>query len=549
MSRHWYRNAIVYALDVKTFVDSDGDGVGDLRGLAGRLDYLAGLGVTCLWLLPFYPSPNRDDGYDVADYYDVDPRLGTLGDFVEFMREARERGIRVIVDLVVNHTSVEHPWFREARRDPGSRYRDFYVWNDEPPEEERRGGLVFPGEQVSNWAYDEEAGAHYWHWFYAHQPDLNTGSPAVRDEIRKIMGFWLQLGVSGFRVDAAPFLFKRKGLTGAHPDDPHGFLVELRRFLSEQRADAVFLAEADVNTDELSFFLGEEERMHLLLNFILNNHFFLALASGRAEPLRRALDGLPTRPATSQWANFVRNHDELNLDRLAPEEREAVFAAFAPAEGMRIYGRGIRRRLPPMVGGDRRRLELVYSLLFSLPGTPVLRYGEEIGMGDDLALPGRLAVRTPMQWSAEANGGFSAAPAEALVRPVVRDGEFGYPRVNVDAQRRDPRSLLNFFLRLIRTRKECPELGQGELRVLDTGDEAVFAHRCEWRGGIALAVHNLSAEPRTVSLPLPDADLAHLVDLLGDRSYDRVEAALPEFRMEGYGYRWMRVNPLRRVGP
>lgn len=548
MSRFWYRNAILYSLDVESFMDADGDGVGDFQGLIDRLDYLAGLGVTCLWLLPFYPTPNRDDGYDVADYYGIDPRLGSPGDFVAFVREARGRGMHVLVDLVVNHTSVDHPWFRAARADRTSKYRDYYVWVDRPPENERRGGLVFPGEQTSNWTWDEAAGAWYWHWFYAHQPDLNTGNPAVRAEIRKIMGYWLQLGVSGFRVDAAPFLFKRKGRTGAHPDDPHAFLEELRRFVSEERPDAVLLAEADVETDELSFFLGEGERMHLLLNFIANNYLFASLATGSAGPLAGALASLPACPAPSTWANFARNHDELNLDRLPPEYRRAAFEAFAPEPAMRIYGRGIRRRLPPMLGGDRRRLELAYSLLFSLPGTPVLRYGEEIGMGDDLSLPGRMSVRTPMQWSADENAGFSAAPAARLVRPVIREGEFGCARVNVDAQRRDPGSLLNFFLRLIRTRKECPEIGEGRLEILDAGDPALFAHRCEWRGGVSIALHNLSPEPRTAVLRIDEPDVPHVADLLGDRPYEPVRQPRARVEMEGYGYRWLRVNPLAR-GP
>lgn len=547
MAEPWYKNAVVYALDVESFMDSNGDGLGDFQGLIQRLDYLAGLGVTCLWLLPFYPTPNRDDGYDVADYYGIDPRLGSPGDFVVFMREARQRGIRVLVELVVNHTSSDHPWFQAARRDPESKFRDYYIWVDQVPDPERRGGLVFPGEQASNWTYDEEAGAYYWHWFYEHQPDLNTGNPEVRDEIKKIMGFWLELGVSGFRMDAAPFLFKRKGLAGTYPDDPQSFLVELRQYLNQRRADAVFLAEADVDTDELTFFLGAGERMHLLFNFFLNNYLFLALARERAAPLRHAVETLPPCPIPCQWANFIRNHDELNLSRLTEEEREDVFEQFAPDPAMRIYGRGIRRRLPPMLRGDRRRLEMTYSLLFSLPGVPVLRYGEEIGMGDDQSLPGRMSVRTPMQWSAAPNAGFSRASPDRLVRPVIRDGEFGYERVNVDAQRNDPGSLLNFIARLIRTRKECPEFGFGETRMVDAGNPRVSAQRSEWWGGVVLAFHNLSGEACSVPIPLEGADPAAVVDLFSDQPYELGTGGEPEVLLGPYGYYWLRLRP-RRLG-
>ncbi len=540
MHDRWYRNAVIYALDVECFMDSNGDGVGDFRGLMSRLDYLVELGVTCLWLLPFYPTPNRDDGYDVADYYDVDPRLGDLDDFRAFMQAASERGLRVIVELVVNHTSIDHPWFQAARSDPDGPFRDYYIWVDGPPAVERRGGLVFPGEQHSNWEYDEVAGASYWHWFYAHQPDLNTGNPAVREEIKKIMAFWLDLGVSGFRVDAAPFLFKRKGVEGSYPEDPHAFLLELRAFLSDQQPDAIFLAEADVSTEEITFFLGEEERMHLILNFILNNYFFLALARGEAEPIREAYGMLPVTPQLSQWAVFVRNHDELNLDRLPPAAREEVFEAFAPDAGMRIYNRGIRRRLPPMLEGDRRRIEMASAAALSLPGTPIVRYGEEIGMGDDLALPGRLSVRTPMQWSAEANAGFSTAPSERLVRPVV-EGDFGPERVNVADQWEDPESLLAFFRRAIRCRRLVPEFGTGRVSFPDSGSPGVLIHRCDQPGRAAIAVHNFSAAPQRVRLPLHEALPDSVEELLADQSY---HPAGPDcdFEIAPYGYRWMRIR-------
>ncbi|HET9225160.1 MAG TPA: alpha-amylase family protein, partial [Thermoanaerobaculia bacterium] len=403
----WYKDAVIYSLDVETFQDSNGDGIGDFRGLTERLDYLGSLGVTCLWLLPIHPTPNLDNGYDVQDYYAVDPRLGTLGDFVEFMHQARERGIRVMLDLVVNHTSTRHPWFQSARRDKSSPYRNFYVWSDTLPDNARE-GMVFPGYQDSVWTWDEEAKAYYFHRFYAHQPDLDISNPDVREEICRIMGFWLELGVSGFRLDAAPFLIEMKG-AGAVGEDQYAYLREFRDFLSWRRGDAILLAEANVEREKMAQYFGEGVRLHMLFGFLVNQHYFLALARQQAEPLIRGLKMPPPLPPTGQWANFVRNHDELDLGRLTPEEREEIARQFAPDPGMWLYERGIRRRLPPMLDGDRRRIELAYSLMFSLPGTPVLRYGEEIGMGDDLSLPERESVRTPMQWSREPNGGFSTA--------------------------------------------------------------------------------------------------------------------------------------------
>lgn len=422
MKDFWYKNAIIYSLDVETFMDGNGDGVGDFIGLTKRLNYLSGLGVTCLWLLPFYPSPNRDNGYDVMDYYNVDPRLGTLGDFVEFMHQAREHGIRVIIDLVVNHTSDQHPWFQSARADKNSKYRDYYVWSNNPPKD-TKDKIVFPGVQEGIWEYDEQAGAYYLHRFYKEQPDLNTANPEVREEIRKILGFWLELGVSGFRIDAAPFLIEPLGIEDAKLEELRSLLPEMREFVSQRRGDAVLLAEANVPPDQIPVYFGDGDKMHMLFNFLLNQYMFLALARKQAAPLIEGLKLLPDSPHIGQWVNFVRHHDELTLDRLTKDKQEEIFAAFAPDENMQIYGHGIRRRLPPMLGGDRRRLELVYSLLFSLPGTPLLRYGEEIGMGDDLSLEGRTSVRTPMQWSSEPNGGFSTAQQDALPQPVISQGE------------------------------------------------------------------------------------------------------------------------------
>ena len=527
----WWKNAVVYCLDVETFQDSDGDGIGDFRGLTERIDHLAGLGVSCLWLMPFFPTPDLDDGYDVTDYYGVDPRYGSLGDFVEFVRTARDRGLRVIADFLVNHTSDRHPWFEAARSDRRSPYRDYYVWADEPPKDGPT-DLVFPGPEDSMWRYDEHAGQYYLHRFYHHQPDLNAANPRVRQEIAKAMGFWLELGLSGFRIDAVPYFVEELGAHGKSTGgDSHEYLRDLHAFVSRRDGDAVLVGEVNLPPDELRGFFGDDEgeKLDMLFDFIGNQALYLALVREDPEPLVRALEALPPLEEQNQWARFVRNHDELTLDKLSDEEREEVFAAFAPEEDMRIFDRGIRRRLPSMLGGDRRRLELVYSLLLSLPGTPVLLYGEEIGMGDNLAATGRMSVRTPMQWTGEPAGGFSAAATDDLCVPMA-DGELGPERVNVAEQEHDPESLLNWMTRVVRLRRETPEIGFGEPAPVAVEDGAVLARRCDWRGRSVVCVHNLGGSSAGVRLDGFD----ELVDLFtGKRSSPDVELA-------PYGYRWFR---------
>ncbi|MEO5568485.1 MAG: alpha-amylase family protein [Gemmatimonadaceae bacterium] len=539
----WYKDAVIYALHVETFQDSNDDGVGDFPGLTQRVDYLHALGVTCIWLQPFFPSPRRDNGYDIVDYYGVDPVLGTLGDFVDFLRVARERGIRVISDLVVNHTSDQHPWFEEARRDRTSPRRDYYVWADEPPSDAHE-GMMFPGVEQSTWTFDEVAGAYYFHRFYRHQPDLNLGNPAVREEIRKIMGFWLELGVSGFRVDAAPFLIERKGIQPLHEEvrRPHTFFRYMRNLLSWRRGDAALLAEANVPMSEVEEYVGKGDKLHMLFGFHANQHLFLALATQRAEPLARAIAQLPPLPDTAQWANFLRNHDELDLGRLAPDERASVYSAFAPDAEMQLYSRGIRRRLAPMLGADRGRLELAFSLMLSLGGTPVLYYGDEIAMGDDLTLPERDAVRTPMQWSADANGGFSPAPAARLVRPVVSAPGHSPAVTNVADQLGDRNSLLNWLRRVISVRATTRELSWGRVEVVPVDAPGVLALRCAWRGSSLLTLHCLSSDPQTVVLPeamlRPEGKPG--VEVLSDREYGALSLDDRRVSLDGYGYRWIR---------
>ncbi len=544
MSDRWYSKAVIYCLDVETFQDSDGDGVGDIAGLIGRLDYLARLGVTCLWLHPIHPTPGRDDGYDVTDFYGVDPRLGTLGDMARLLHDAEQLGIKVIIDLVVNHTSNEHPWFVDARSSPNSKYHDWYVWSDTEPAD-RRQGMVFPGEQTETWSYDRKAKLWFYHRFYDFQPDLNFANPAVRQEILNILTFWTKLGVAGFRLDAAPFIIE---LTEPNnPDCPKEmrFLTEMREHVQWLRPDAILLAEANVEPEHLVSYFGDDggsaNRLHMLFDFMLNGRIMLALARRDPEPVIEALRDTPKLPDGAQWATFLRNHDEVDLSRLTADQRDEVFSQFGPEENMRLYGRGIRRRLAPMLGNDRRRIELAYALQFSLRGTPVLRYGEEIGMGDDLSLPDRQSIRTPMQWSYMRNGGFSEAPAKNLTRPVITGGEYGFETVNVTAQRQDPNSLLSWFERMIRTLREAPEVGSGSCSHVDVAVPAgVLAHRADHTTGSMVFLHNLGTKEVTVDLSTLEDEAEMPNDVLADRVYGPTE--LKKLTLSGYGYRWIRLR-------
>ncbi|GAA5196481.1 alpha-amylase family protein [Rugosimonospora acidiphila] len=533
----------MYCLEVESFADSDGDGIGDFRGLIGRLDYLSRLGVTCLWLNPVHPSPRRDGGYDITDYYTVDPRLGSLGDFAELLHQAGNRGIKVIIDLVVNHTSDEHPWFRSACSSADSPYRDWYVWCHGEPAD-RYQGMVFPGEQRETWTYHRGAHAWYYHRFYDFQPDLNVANPAVRAEIKRIMGFWLQLGVAGFRIDAAPFIIELTEPNATEPRMDFELLTELRAHASWRSGEALLLAEANVAPDQLRHYVsdagGSANRIHMLFDFLLDDRLLLALARRDAEPIVEALRATPELPAGAQWATFLRNHDEIDLSRLTADQRAEVFAAFGPDEDMRLYGRGIRRRLAPMLGGDRRRLELAYSLQFSLRGTPVLRYGEEIGMGDDLTLPGREAIRTPMQWSEQRHGGFTTATEP--VRPVIAKGRYGYRECNVTAQRHDPGSLLGWFERMIRTLRESPEVGAGECTPVDQQlPPAILAHRADGPAGTMLFLHNLGTERVLLDLSGLADQADHPNQVFGNQAYADVDG-LDKLELDGYGYRWIRLR-------
>lgn len=535
----WYRNAIIYCLDVEKYMDASGDGVGDFAGLSDRLEYLAGLGVTCVWLLPFFKSPNRDNGYDVSDYYSVQDKHGSLGDLVDFMNHARALGIRIVVDLVVNHTSIEHPWFQHAREHADSPFRDWYVWSKERPDDFDK-GMVFPGVQRTTWSWDKKAKQYYFHRFYDFQADLNTWNAAVRAEIQKIMGFWLQLGVSGFRIDAVPFLIERKGAGVEHAKD-FDMLHDMRDFLQWRSGEAVMLAEANVPPEENVEYFGEQgDRLQLMLNFPVNQRLWYALATGDPGLLKWAIRETRRVPPQAQFVQFLRSHDECDLGRLTPEQRQQVFDACGPEKNMQLYDRGIRRRMSAMLKGDRRRIELAFSLLFTLPGTPMIQYGDEIGIWDDLSLPERECARTAMQWSGADYGGFSRSPRRVV--PIVDDETYGYRKMNVADQRRDPNSLLNWTERRIRARKELPEIGWGQCDVLDVDPSSVLGLRFTWRDVSLVTLHNFCDRRQEVRFEVGTRDGTRLYDVFDEDHSKADEAGRHRVVLEPFMHKWLRVG-------
>ncbi len=460
----WYKDAIIYEVHVRAFFDSNGDGVGDFRGLTSKLDYLADLGVTAIWILPFYPSPLRDDGYDIADYTKVNPDYGTLRDVRTLIREAHARGLRVITELVCNHTSDQHPWFQRARRAPkGSAARDWYVWSDDPTKY-ADARIIFTDTETSNWAWDPIANAYYWHRFFSHQPDLNFDSPQVQQAIFEAMDFWLEMGVDGLRLDAIPYLFERDGTNCENLPETHEFLRRLRARIDERYAGRMLLAEANQWPEDSVAYFGDGDECHMTFHFPVMPRMFMALRMEDRFPIIDILAQTPPIPPTNQWAVFLRNHDELTLEMVTDEERDYMYRVYADDPQMRINV-GIRRRLAPLLGNNRRRIELMFGLLFSLPGTPVLYYGDEIGMGDNVYLDDRNGVRTPMQWSGDRNAGFSKANRQALYFPVITDPEYHYEAVNVEVQQANPQSLLWWMKRLIALRRRAPGVRARHARV------------------------------------------------------------------------------------
>ncbi|GLQ55325.1 alpha-amylase family protein [Devosia nitrariae] len=536
----WYVDAVIYGVDIEKFADGNGDGIGDFIGLAERLPYIAELGVTCIWLLPFFGSPGRDNGYDVSDYYAIHPHVGTRDDFLFFLHRAGEHGIRVIIDLVANHTSNEHPWFHAARRDEHSRYRDYYVWSHDPPPVEPNTHSIFPGEETSVWTYDEIARAYYFHKFYDFQPDLNMANQEVREEILRVIDYWLSFGISGFRIDAAPLMISDNGLERANPSDPHGVLRELALYVRERRDQGLLIGEVNMPAETLRNYFGDGDQLGLLFNFSLACYIFAALARQDADPIVQAHSLQPEPPPSCGWANFLRNLDELDFSRVPQDLREDVFAAFAPDPRMQVYGRGVRRRLAPILGGDQRRIELAFALIMAMRGAPLFVYGDEIGLGEELDAEGRDAVRVPMQWDAGRNAGFSDAPARQLRQKPVTTGPFSYRQVNVAAQKADEESLLNRVKRLINTRRANKIFAEGRVVRLVASGRCVFAHGYEDGTQTALLLHNLADRRVTTTLDLRLPKDAVLTDLLTGKP---IEADSGQYRLGPYEYLWIVVRP------
>ncbi|HSB20235.1 MAG TPA: maltose alpha-D-glucosyltransferase [Anaeromyxobacteraceae bacterium] len=537
----WYKDAIVYETHVKAFRDGNGDGVGDFAGLVEKLDYLEDLGVTCLWLLPFFPSPLRDDGYDIADYRSVHPAYGTVDDFRRLVEEAHRRDIAVLIELVVNHTSDQHPWFQRARRaPPGSEERDYYVWSDTDRRFEQA-RIIFTDTERSNWAWDPVAHAYYWHRFFAHQPDLNFDSPRVVGEILEVMRHWLDMGIDGFRLDAIPYLVEREGTSCENLPETHAVLKKIRGFVDRHYPGRVLLAEANQWPWDVAPYFGAGDECHMAFHFPVMPRIFMALRQEDAEPIVDIMRRTPHVPEGCQWALFLRNHDELTLEMVSEDERDYMVLAYARQPQARLNV-GIRRRLSPLVDNSRRRIELLNSLLFSLPGTPVVYYGDELGMGDDVQRPDRDGVRTPMQWSAERNAGFSEAGPERLYSQPIADPVYGYRTLNVEAQRRDPSSLLHWMRNMIRLRKQFKVLGRGGIEFLPVANRRVLAYVRRWQDDTILCIANMSRHAQPAELDLSAFQGATPVEMLGYTPFPRI-GKLPYFlTLGGYGFYWFELR-------
>jgi maltose alpha-D-glucosyltransferase / alpha-amylase len=537
---HWYKDAILYELHVKAFSDSNDDGIGDFRGLIEKLDYLQDLGVTALWILPTYPSPQRDDGYDIADYMNIEPAYGNLKDFDAFVEAAHSRGLRVIIELVMNHTSDQHPWFKAARSDPSSPMRDYYVWSD-TDQKYTDARIIFTDTEPSNWTWDPVARQYFWHRFFSNQPDLNFDNPAVQDEMSRILRFWLDKGVDGLRLDAIPYLFEREGTNCENLPETHEYLRTVRAEIDESYADRMLLAEANQWPPDVRPYFGNGDECQMAFHFPLMPRIYMALRKEIRTPIVEILSQTPEIPANCQWGLFLRNHDELTLEMVTEDERDYMYAEYANNPRMRV-NIGIRRRLAPLLDNSRRRQELLHSLLFSMPGTPILYYGDELGMGDNIYLGDRNGVRTPMQWNSDRNAGFSRADPQALYLPLVIDPVYHYQSINVDAQRRVPSSLLNWTRRLISIRKRFPVFGRGTIEFLHPSNLAVLAYLRQGEEQTVLVVNNLSRFVQPVELDLSDFVGWVPVELFGETVFPKIGEAPYFLSLGPHTFYWFRLD-------
>ncbi|MCC6616607.1 MAG: maltose alpha-D-glucosyltransferase [Anaerolineae bacterium] len=541
MSDLWYKDAVFYQVHVRTFYDSNGDGIGDFPGLTEKLDHIKSLGVDCIWLLPFYPSPLRDDGYDIADYRNVHPDYGTLSDFKRFLRKAHRLGLRVVADLVMNHTSDQHAWFQAARSNPDSPYRNYYVWSD-TEQKYKDARIIFIDTERSNWTFDDDADAYFWHRFYSHQPDLNYDEPRVHAEMLRIARHWLSMGLDGFRADAVPYLYEREGTNCENLPETHKFLKKLRAYIEEHFPGRILLAEANQWPEDVVEYFGQGDEFHMAFNFPVMPRVYMAVRREDREPIVEIMNLLPTIPDNCQWCMFLRNHDELTLEMVTDAERDYMYSEYAKDPRMKI-NLGIRRRLAPLLENSRRRIELLNALLLSLPGTPIIYYGDEIGMGDNIYLPDRNGVRTPMQWTMDRNAGFSKADSARLYAPVVNDPIFSYMTINVEAQERLPTSLLHWMRRIINLRRRYSAFGRGSLEFLNGSNNKVLAFLRSYENTTILCVNNLSRYAQPVELDLRAYDGFTPIEMFGDTRFPAI-GELPYFITLGpHTFFWFRLEP------
>ncbi len=538
MSEHWYQEAVFYELYLRAFNDGNGDGHGDFVGAIEKLDYVKSLGVDCIWILPMYPSPLLDDGYDVADYTDIHPDYGSLDDFRSFLEAAHKVGLKVIIDLIFNHTSDQHPWFQAARNDPGSEYHDYYVWSD-TGQEYAEARIIFIDYEESNWTYDPVAGKYFWHRFYSNQPDLNYDNPAVQEEMMQVIRFWLEMGVDGFRADAVPYLYEREGTNCENLPETHGFLKKVRHLLNDEYPGRICIAEANQWPENLLPYFGDGDEFHMCFHFPLMPRLYMALKRGNNQPILDVLAQTPAIPPGTQWLIFLRNHDELTLEMVTEEERQWMWEQYAPDPQMRL-NQGIRRRLTPLVDNNRRKWLLLNALLLSLPGAPIIYYGDEIGMGDNIALPDRHGCRTPMQWSDEENGGFSQVSKSYL--PVIDDPVFGYKQVNVRSQEDDHSSFLWATRFLLEARSNTPALRKGTLEHLNLNNPALLAYWRVHEKSRLLCLYNLSDEQQAISLDLSAFQGFTVQDLLVPGEAEKVTAFPMVKLLPPHASHWLRFE-------